>query len=161
MELSRDKPRMIRKLNHLHQVVVRADTAEDHSFRGEKGLKCIVHFVAVAMPFVDEISMICLVSFRSLLEVAGVRTQPHRPAVLFDLLLFQHHIDHILIGLLELGAVGLLEAADIAGELDDRTLQAEANAKEWYALCPDISDGDDFPLDPPLTESGGDKQTGQ
>ena len=59
---------------------------------------------------------------------------------------------------LELGAVGVGEPADVAGELDDRHLQAETDAEEREVVLARPADGLDHPVDAALAEPAGDEQ---
>jgi len=95
------------------------------------------------------------------LELAGIGAEPHGAAVFLHVLLFEHHIDHVLIGLLELGAVGVLESAHRPREFNDRALQAEADAQERDIVFPDVAHGQDLPLDAPLAEAGCHEQSVQ
>ena len=54
---------------------------------------------------------------------------------------------------LELGAVGLRHAADVAGELDDGDLEAEADAEERQFVLPGPADRLDHALDAALAEA--------
>ena len=59
---------------------------------------------------------------------------------------------------LELGAVGVGHAADVAGELDDGHLEAEADAEERQAVLARPADRLDHALDAALAEAAGNQQ---
>ncbi len=67
-------------------------------------------------------------------------------------------------GLVELGAGGALQVADIAGELDDGDLHAEADAEEGDAFFAGVAGGGHLPFRTTITEATGDEdalQTGE
>lgn len=51
VELTADKPGMIRNLHHFHQRTVGGCAAEDHAVLGQNVLVGVVEFVSVAMAF--------------------------------------------------------------------------------------------------------------
>ena len=53
MKLSRDKPRMVGKLDNLDQCIIRRDAAEEHAVLGEFLTEFIVHFIPVAMALIN------------------------------------------------------------------------------------------------------------
>ncbi len=57
----------------------------------------------------------------------------------------------------ELGRVGALHVADVAGVVDDRHLHAEADAEERHLLLAGVATGRDLALDPALAEAAGDE----
>src|SRR5207245_369901 len=64
-------------------------------------------------------------------QLAGVGAEPHGAAHLLDALLRAHQRDHRVLAFgLELARVGVRELADVARELNDGRLQAEADAEE-------------------------------
>jgi hypothetical protein len=117
-----------------------------------------VDLVAMAVPLVDH-----GLSVRPLAEsprnrVAWLSAEAHRPAHVGDVLLFREQIDHgMRRGGVELAGVGSLQPADVAGELDHRALQAEADPEEGHAALAGEPDRLDLPLDPPDAEPPGDQ----
>src|SRR5687768_15800417 len=90
----------------------------------------VVELVTVAMSFVDEQAAVGLMSLAARRQFAGVSAQPHGAALVGDRVLLIEHADHRVMAIpLKFRAVGVLEADDIAGELDDRALQAQADAE--------------------------------
>src|SRR5687768_133191 len=51
--------------------------------------------------------------------------------------------------------MAVVEAADVAGELDDGGLHAEADAEEWYSRLARLADRLDHPLDAADAEAAG------
>src|SRR5437879_8626176 len=76
---------------------------------------------------------------------ARVGAEPHRTPLVGDgVLIVKHGDDGVWRVVVELGAVGVLQADDVAGELDDGALQAETDAEERRLLFAGIADGIDF-----------------
>src|SRR2546427_9493424 len=74
-------------------------------------------------------------------QLAGIRAQPHRAAHVMDPFLRAQQRDHRVLALgLELAGVGVGQPGDVARELDDRRLQAEADAEEWELVRPRPAD---------------------
>jgi hypothetical protein len=61
------------------------------------------------------------------------------------------------VAFVKLGAGGVLQAADVAGELDDGDLHAEADAEIWDALLAGIARGGDLALRATVAEATGDE----
>ncbi len=71
--------------------------------------------------------------------------QPHVSAEAFDFLLFGEDVDDGVFAVrLEFGAVGVGDAADVAGEFDDRHLEAEAQAQVGHFVFAGVADALDF-----------------
>ena len=84
----------------------------------------------MTVTLVDEALAVGLGGKRALLHLAGVGTQTHGAALVGDLLLIGHDVDHGVLALgHELGGVGTLHTAGVAGKLADRDLHAKADAK--------------------------------
>ena len=90
----------------------------------------VVDLVAVAVALADQRRAVGLRRERPGHERAVVAAEPHRRALVGDGLLLLHHVDDgIRAPRVELGAVGAREPEDVARDLDDRDLQAEAQAE--------------------------------
>ncbi len=58
-------------------------------------------------------------------------------------------------GRVELGGVGVRDAGQVAGRLDDDALQAEAQPEQRDALLAGVGDGGDLALDTAVAEAAG------
>ena len=77
--------------------------------------------------------------------MAGVGAEPHRAAHVDDGLLLVHQVDdRMRRARVELGAVRVLEPADVAGELDDRAVQTETQTEERDPVLTRVSRGLDL-----------------
>ena len=86
--------------------------------------------------------------------------QAHGAAQVLHLALLRKQVDHR-IGCLriELGAAGVLQAADIAGKLDHGALHAQADPEEGDSMRPGIVDRLHLATDAPIAKTAGDQDT--
>ena len=116
------------------------------------------HLVAVAVALVDDGLAVDLARPRAGVELDRVGAQAHRAAEVGDLLLLGQQVDDRPLGLeVELGRVGALHAGDVAGELADRDLHAEADAEVRDPLLARDLRGADLALDAAAAEAAGDE----
>ena len=122
---------MVFDLDHLDEAVIRQRARDDEPLGLERRAVLVVDFVAMAMALADLVRAIRFFGMRALREDAGIRAEAHRAALVLDALLRLHEVDDRMIRLgVELRAVRVRHTADVAGELDDSTLHAEAEAEE-------------------------------
>src|SRR5207302_4722604 len=137
--LAADEVRVSLQLDHLDEPELLVDSARDQPLLLELRAIGIVDLVPVAMSLADLWPAVDLRRERTRLQRAGICAEPHGSTLRGHLLLFLHQRDHrVRRSLIELVAVGLLQAADVAGELDGGHLQAEADAKERHLALPRI-----------------------
>ena len=87
------------------------------------------------------------------LELAGIETEPHRAPLVGDVALLRQQVDHGVAGEgVELGAVGIGLAQQVAAELDDGTLHPEAKPKVGRERGPGEACRGDLALDAAMTE---------
>ena len=99
-----------------------------------------------------------LAGARAVVELHRVGAQAHRAAHVADLLLLRQQVDHRVRRLgVELGRVGAVHAGDVAGELGDRDLHAEADAEVGHAVLAREARRADLALDPAHAEAAGDE----
>ena len=106
---------------------------------------------------------------RVLVEVVGQRlgfdhgrvlAQSHRPAHVFDLVLFGQDVDDWMWRILDhLRGVGVLEPEDVPGVLDDGHLEAKTKSQERHVVFAGVANGLDFALGAPHPEATGDDDT--
>src|SRR5262249_44652487 len=112
---------------------------------GELLAVLIVQLVAVPVPLVDQDVAVGLVGQAALDQLARVRPQAHGAAFFGDGVLLVEHAHHRMRTIaVEFGAIGVAQADDVAGELDDRALQAQADAEEGDAAFAGVADGVDL-----------------
>src|SRR5207245_9658799 len=117
------------------------------------------HPVTVTVPLAHYRRPVHWGDARSAPQLAWVGAEPHSPAHLLDSLLRAHQRDHRVLAFgLELARVGVGELADVARELDDRRLQAEANAQERQLVLAGPADRLQHPLDAAYAKPAGDEQ---
>src|SRR4051794_3847504 len=126
---------MVGKLHRLDQTIVRGGTRADETLVLQPLAQVVVDLVAVAMTLVDDRLVVDLADPRALVELHRVGAQAHRAAKVANLFLLGQQIDDRERGLrVELGRVGAVHACDVACELCDRDLHAEADAQVWHTV---------------------------
>src|ERR1700730_15407598 len=126
VELRGDEPGMVTQLDYLDQAVIRRGSAEDHARFPHRLAIRIVELETMPVPLVDDRLPVRLGRQRSGLQLAGIETEPHRAALVGDVALLGQEVDDRMAGEgIELRAVGVGLAQQIAAELDDRALHPE------------------------------------
>jgi len=93
-------------------------------------------------------------------QLARVGSEPHGAAHLLNSLLRRHERDHRVLALgCELARVRVGEPHDVAGELDDRALEPEADPEERELVLPRPADRLEHPLYPAHAEPAGHEQS--
>src|SRR4029078_9948482 len=88
----------------------------------------------------------------SFAELDGLRAEAHRPPEVLDLLLLRERVDHRERRLgVHLRGVGAVEVTDVASELGDRDVHAEADAeiRDLVLACDAAGEDLAFPAAPP------------
>ena len=126
---------MVTQLDELDEAAVRGGAAADEAGRLEAGPVVGVELVAMAVALADHRLAVGLVDLRARLEHRVVRTETHRAALVGDVALVVHDVDHgVLRRRVELRGVGVGQAEDVAGELDRHRLQPEAQPEARHPL---------------------------
>ena len=114
------------------------------------------HLVAVAVALVDDGLAVELAGPRARVQLDRVGAQAHRPAEVGDLLLLGQQVDHRPLRLdVELRGVRARHAGDVAGELADRHLHAQADAQVRDPPLARDLDRADLALDAAAAEAAG------
>ena len=82
VELAGDEKRVVLQLDHFDQLAVRRQSAENETGTLELLAISIIELVAVAMPLVHDKRTIKMRRHRSHFQLAGLRPETHRPALL-------------------------------------------------------------------------------
>src|SRR5262245_26174253 len=110
------------------------------------------------MAFGDEARFVDAFGERSGGELAFIGPEPHGAAHRLDSEQVAQFEYHRVSGVgVELGGIGVLDAADVAREFDRRALQPQADAEERLLFAARVSDGADHSRNPALAESAGDQ----
>src|SRR5439155_25811138 len=89
-------------------------------------------------------------------EAGGVEPEAHRPALVLELTLVGHEVDDRVLGEhVELGRVRVRRPDDLPGEVDDRTLEAEAQAEVGDPVVARPMGGEHLALDAPMPNPPG------
>ena len=148
VELNGQEPGMVQQLDDLDDRAVGAGSGGDQPVLVESLAIVVVELIPMTMPFADPLHAVGLTGQAVGREHAGPGPQAHGAAALADRLLVFHQADHGVIGgLVELGAVGVLQAEHAAGELDHRALHAQADAEVGHLARPREADRLDLALD--------------
>src|SRR5687768_624287 len=159
VELTADEPGMFRKLDHLDQLAVRRESAQPEPMLDEEVAVGVRDLIAVAVPLTHLGHAIYLGRARAAREPAGIGPEAHRAAHVGDMLLRLHERDDGVVTLRrELARVGIVEATDVARELDDGRLHAEADAEERHRVLARMSDRIHHPFDAADAEPTGHEQ---
>ena len=123
-----------RQLDDLDEVLGREHARDAQAGGLEPRAQVVVDLVAVAVALVDERLAVGLVRVRAGAQLDGLGAQAHRAAHVLDVLLLGEQVDDRVQRVrVELGRVRAVHVADVAGELDDGALHAEADAEERRA----------------------------
>ena len=121
----------------------------------------VVHLEAVAVPLVDDLLAVDRGGLRAGRQLGRVEAEAHRAALVLHVALVGHEVDDRVLGEhVELGRVGVRGADDLARELDDRALQAEAQAEVRDAVVAGVVGGEDLALDAAMAEAARDQDAG-
>ena len=157
MELCAHKPRVIRKLHHFNNPVVRGSAAEYDSGRLQAIAVIVVHLVTMAVALRNQ--RLLIVQFRCLAasqQLAGIFAKAHGSAQLNHILLLGHQIDDRVAGLgIEFSGIRVLQAKDMAAVFHNRHLHAKTNAQKRYLALTRIPNRGDLALDPALAKAAG------
>src|SRR4029079_5437673 len=121
----------------------------------------VVHLEAVAMPLVDDLLTVDRGSLRAGCQLGQIEAEAHRAALVLHLALVGHEVDDRVVGEhVELGRVGVASPDDLAGELDDRALETQAEAQIRDAVFASEVGSKDLALDPAMAETARDEDAG-
>ena len=147
MKLARYEPWVLGQLDDLDEPAVLECPGDDEAGVDESLSQFVVHLVAMAVTLVDDELAVGLASAGTLLELDGLRAEPHRPAEVLDLLLLGEQVDD---GERRLGIhlrrVGAVQPGDVARELGHRDVHAEADAEIRDLLLARHAAREDLPL---------------
>src|SRR5690242_1143762 len=134
VELAADEPGVVLELNDLDELPVRREAAQPHPVLHEEVAIAIRDLVTMPVPLAHLGHAVDLGGARATSEPTRVGAEPHRAAHVRHVLLRLHEGDHGVVAFRgELGRVAVLQLADVARELDDGCLHAEADAEEREA----------------------------
>ena len=161
MELAAQEPGMLalRQFHNFYQAVVRRNTTQHQTVFCQNFTVLVVKFITVTVAFINQRLSVSLIRQRTGVNLAGIQAQPHGAALIFNIHLVRHQVDDRRNLRLELAAVGILHAADIAGEFDNGALHAQADAKERNLMFPGIANGRNLAFDAPVSETAGNQNT--
>ena len=154
VELAAKVIRMIRDLADLHISAVGRFAGNLQATSSEHILKFAIELKPMPMPFADCQRSISLLRETARLQHAGPRTQPHRAAQFVDALQFSQLVNHPMRRYrIELGGIGVLQAADIARIFDHHGLHSQTNAEIRHFLDAREFNGVDHPLNAALAKT--------
>ena len=151
-----NEPGMIAQFHDFHQLAAGTGAGNVQAVGGELLAVLIVELVAMPMPFVDLRDCRRLVGSAAFDEFGGIRTKPHGAALVHNgntVRRASRRRDAAIA--VELGAVGVLESDDVAGEFNDGTLQAQTDAEEGNAALAGIANGFDLARRAAIVETAG------
>ena len=124
------EPRVVTKLDELHQPVVGADPAPAHPGLAEALAVGVVDLEPMPVALVHDLGAVRGADQAVVLQAGRVEAQAHGAALLGDIGLVGHEVDDRVLGEdVELAAVRVIGPERHPAELDDRALQAEAQAE--------------------------------
>ena len=119
MELATDEPGMIHYFHHFREAVVRGVSHDPHAIGSQRLLIFPVEFVTVAVALRDLGLTIGLNRPRVGIEDAGLGSQAHGADQIIDASQFPQLVDDTMgCGGIELGTMGLFQAASVAGKFN-------------------------------------------
>ena len=147
---------MIGQLDDLDEPALLERARDDEARVDERGPVVVVDLVAVPVPLVDHRLAVGLVRARAVDELDRLRAEAHRAAEILDLLLLGQQVDHRIRRLgIHLGRVRALEPDDVARELRDGDVHAEADAEVRDAALARDAAGEDLALPAARAEAAG------
>jgi hypothetical protein len=156
--LRRDEERVVVDLDDLDQPLVRRRTRADEARGLEPPAQEVVDLVAVAMALIDDRFAVDLARPRVRMQLDRVGAQAHGATHVGDLLLLGQKVDDRVRGLrVELRGVRAVHADDVACEVRDRHLHAQADAQERDLLLARDPRRRDLALDPTHAEAARDQ----
>ena len=115
----------------------------------------------MAVALVDDLLAVDRGGLRARRQLGRIEAEAHGATLVLHLALVGHEVDHRVVGEhVELGRVGVAGADDLAGELDDRALQPEAQAEVRDAMVTGVVGGEDLALDAAVAEAARDEDAG-
>ena len=163
VELCAYVPALLGYLDDFHKVGSRVDARTLHAL-GFKLLQIgIVELITMAMSFPDEryfsVGFPYATAFH---QFAFVGTQTHGASHLRDVLLFLHHVNHV-VGRrsVHFAAVGILVTQHIARKFDNHHLHAQTDAEGGDVVRATVFGCNDLPFDTSCAEAGADDETCQ
>src|SRR5262245_20485505 len=158
VRLRAKEPGMVGELYHLDELSVGRFSRKDQAGFGQAVFVSRVNLVPVAVTFGDGGRIVDAFSQRSRRQLALISSEPHRAAHRLDSEQVAQFEDHRVrrIGV-ELGRIGVLDAADIAREFDRRALQPQADAEKRLLFTARVRDGADHSRNPALAEPSRDQ----
>src|SRR5574341_330129 len=128
VELPAYEPGVIRQLDHLDQSVIRREAGQSHSVLFQDLPILVVDLIPVSMPLADLIGAVRLVSQGGDDDTARIGPEPHGSSQVSDAALLRHQIDDRVRAVgFELAAIGALQSAHVAGQLNLGTLHPQAD----------------------------------
>ena len=156
MELAGHEPRVVLQLDDLDEPPVGRLAGQEHAGRLERLAVAVVHLEAMAMALVDDLLAVDRRRLGAGGQLGRVEAEAHRAALVLHVALVRHEVDDRVLGEhVELGRVRVRRADDLAGELDDRALQPEAQAEIRDAVVAGVVGGEDLALDAAMAEAAG------
>ena len=131
--------------------------AERHARAGEHLAVVVVELVAVAVALAYFIAAVALVHTRAGQDMARIRSETQRCALVDSLALVGQEVDYLVRGgLAELAGVCVREAADVARKFDDGYLHTEADAEIGDVVLTAVFRGGYHALDAAVAEAAWD-----
>lgn len=144
------------KLDGFHPAAVFGKAGKGEAPFGQLFPVVVVDLVAVPVPFVDDLLAVYFMEPGAGFQFDGVKAQAQGAPIASILPFFREEVDNGVGGVgVEFGAVGLAEAADMAGKFHHGQLHAQADAEEGNVILPGIADGLDFSFYPLLPVPAG------
>src|SRR5690606_34086778 len=154
VELATQEPGVVRQLDHLHELAVRAHARDPQAGGGPLRQILLVDFVTVAVAFGDAAGAVDLGRQAAFPHLAGIGPQAHGAPHLLDAQQVAQLVDDRVPGLaVELGGARSLDAADVARVFDDHALHAEADAEHRDTVFAGVADRADLALGAPGSET--------
>ena len=154
MELTREKPGMVDKLNDLHKRAIGRATGKNHTVLFKQLAILVVEFVAMSVTLRDSFHPIGVPGSCSRHNAAGIGTETHGTSLIGHLLLlFQKRNNRVGVIRLELRRVSALQSQYVLGKLDASTLHTKTNAQKRDSVLPCVLNRTNLALNPTIIET--------
>lgn len=156
MELYSHHPGMSGNLAYLDQLAVGRNATGDKSCLAQSVFELIVELKTMAVPLINQWLVICSSSTGARDKMAGVQSQSHGTALLFDFLLFIEKVDYWMRGILvELSGICPVILQHAARELYDHDMHTQTQTEIRYVVLASIPGSLNFTFNASISEPSG------
>lgn len=131
MKLNPYKPIVFRNFHDLHKTVVGRSARNHHSVFFVLFPITVGEFESMSMTFVNEYRFVFGIRKSTLFNLTRIRTEPHRSAHLFDVVLFFQKRNHRIFRVgSDFGGIRVFKSQNVSSVFHDGTLHSKADSQK-------------------------------